>query len=372
MSKHTAVIIDGVRSPMGNKKGNILGIHAHELTAQVINALLKRNETIKKDDIEDLVLGCAFPEGSQGMLMARGVAVLCGLDKTPGVTVNRFCGSSMESVHEISRAIECGDYDLAIAAGVEDMFSVPMGGYNPSFHPELAKKNFYISMGETAETLAKESEISREMQEEFAIESHKRALSADFSNEIVPIHFNGNVIDKDETPMEPNIEKIKSLKPAFMAEGTVTAATSSPITVGAAAMLICSEEYAKKHNLKIRAKITGRSTVAVDWTRMGHGPVPAVEKLMTKTGKTWNDIDAYEINEAFAAQVLHCSKAGNWPAEKRNLNGGAVALGHPLGCSGVRILITLLNVLEQKNGHRGFATACIGTGQGIATMLEID
>jgi acetyl-CoA acyltransferase len=371
MSQHKAVIVDGVRSPMGNKKGNMIGIHAHELMAQVINSLLDRNKTIKKDEIADLVLGCAFPEASQGMLMARGVAVLCGLDNTPGVTVNRFCGSSMESVHEISRAIECGDYEVAIAAGVEDMFSVPMGGFNPSFHPELAKKNFYISMGETAETLAKESEITRDMQEEFAMESHKRALSADFSNEVIPISFNGKTISKDETPMEPNVEKIKSLKPAFTADGTVTAATSSPITIGAAAMLICSEEYAKKNNLNIRGRITGRSTVAVDWTRMGHGPVPAVEKLMKMTGKKWEDIDAFEINEAFSAQVLHCTKAGNWPAEKRNLNGGAVALGHPLGCSGVRILVTLLNVLEQNKGKRGLATACIGTGQGIATMIEL-
>ena len=367
---HRAVIVDGVRSPMGNKKGKLVGIHPHELTKQVINGLLARNEALNKDDIEDLVLGCAFPEASQGMLMARGVAVLCGLDHVPGVTVNRYCGSSMESVHQIARAIEAGDYDVAIAAGVEDMIGVPMGGYNPSFHAELAKKNFYISMGETAETLAKESDISREMQEEFAVESHKRALNADWSNEIVSIEHNGNTISKDETPMEPNLEKIKSLKPAFDANGTVTAATASPITIGASAALLCSEEYAKKNGLKIRAYIDGKSTIALDWTRMGHGPVPAVEKLMKRTNTSWNDIDAFEINEAFAAQVLHCTKVGNWPAEKRNLNGGAVALGHPLGCSGVRIIVTLLNVLEQKNGKTGIATACIGTGQGIATQIS--
>mgnify|MGYP000088106777 CR=1 FL=1 len=365
-----AVIVDGVRSPMGNKKGKMVGIHPHELTRQVIDHLLKRNEKVEKSAIGDLVLGCAFPEASQGMLMARGVAVLCGLDEVPGVTVNRYCGSSMESVHQVARAIMAGDYEAGIAAGVEDMIGVPMGGYNPSFHKDLAEKNFYMSMGETAETLAKESEISREMQEAFAVESHKRALNADWSNEVVSIEFNGNTIDKDETPMEPNLEKMQSLKPAFDANGTITAATSSPITIGAAAMLICSEEYAKEHGLNIRAYITGRSVVGLDWTRMGHGPVPATEKLMKQTETTWNDIDAFEINEAFAAQVLHCTKVGGWPEEKRNLNGGAVALGHPLGCSGVRILITLLNVLEQKDGKRGLATACIGTGQGIATMIE--
>lgn len=370
MSNQTAVIVDGVRSPMGNKKGNIVGIHPHELMAQVLRSLLKRNETLNHDDIADLNLGCAFPEGSQGMLMARGVAILAGLKNTTGVVTNRFCGSSMDSVHQISRSIEVGDIEVGIAAGVEDMFSVPMGGYNPNFHPKLKEENYYISMGETAETLAKESGITREMQEEFAMESHRRALKADFSNEIVPIEFNGNTIDKDETPMEPNPEKIKSLKPAFSADGTVTAATSSPITVGASAMLICSEAYAKKHGLNIRAKITGRSVVPVDWKKMGRGPVPAVAKLFEKTGKSWDDIDYYEINEAFSAQVLHCAKEGGWPEEKRNINGGAVALGHPLGCSGVRILVTLLNVLEQNKGKRGLATACIGTGQGIATMIE--
>lgn len=370
MANKTAVIIDGVRSPMGNKKGNLIGIHAQELAAQVVNALLKRNENVKKDDIEELNIGCAFPEASQGMLMGRGVAVLCGLMNSTGVTTNRFCGSSMDSVHQISRAIETGDLEVGIAAGVEDMFSVPMGGFNPNFHPELAKSKFYISMGETAEALAKESGITREQQEEFAMESHRRALKADFSNEIVPIEFNGNTIDKDETPIEPNPEKIKSLNPAFIADGTVTAATSSPITIGSAAMLITSQEYAEKHGLKIRAVIKNRSVVAVDWKKMGRGPVPAVQKIFDKSGFGWDDIDYYEINEAFAAQVLHCEKEGKWPSKNRNMNGGAVALGHPLGCSGVRIMITLLNVLEQNDGKRGIATACIGTGQGIATLIE--
>jgi acetyl-CoA acyltransferase len=369
MSKR-AVIVDGVRSPMGNKKGKMVGIHPHELGRQVLDQLLERNEKVNKEDIGDLILGCAFPEAGQGMLMARGVAVLSGLDNVPGVTVNRYCGSSMESVHQVSRAIEAGDYEVGIAMGVEDMFGVPMGGYNPSFHQELKEKDFYMNMGATAENLAVESDISRDAQEEFAAESHRRALKADWSNEIVPITFNGETITKDDNPMEPNLEKMASLKPAFKADGTITAATSSPVTIGAAAAIICSEDYAKEHGLNIRAYITGRTVVGLDWKRMGHGPVLAVEKLMKQTGKTWNDIDAYEINEAFAAQVLHCAKAGEWDESKRNLNGGAVALGHPLGMSGVRILITLLNVLEQKDGNHGFATACIGTGQGIATMIE--
>lgn len=370
-----SVIIDAVRSPIGVKRGKLVGIRPDDLAAQVFKGLLKRNSALPVEKIEDVILGCAFPEGPQGMLMARSVALLAGIPlEAGGKVVNRFCGSSMDAVHQADYAIQLGDAEAVIAAGVEDMFSVPMGGYNPSFHPELARKNFYMGMGETAEILAKEGNISREEQEEFAIASHQKALDAwkngRFENEVIPIEFNGNIIKQDEGPREPDIEKIKSLKPAFTKDGTVTAATSSPYSIGAAAVLLTSAELAKEYGLKPRARIISRAIAGVDWQRMGMGPLPATEKALKRAGLTINDIDVIELNEAFAAQSLYVIKKGGWPMEKVNLNGGAVALGHPLGCSGARILTTLLNVMEQRDAKLGLATMCIGTGQGIATIIE--
>lgn len=372
-----AYIIDAVRSPMGVKKGELIGIRPDELAAQTIKALLERNKNFPVEEIEDLVLGNAFPEASQGMLMARGVALLAGIPKEAGAkVVNRFCGSSMDALHQISQAIETGDFEAGIAAGVEDMFGVPMGGYNPSFHPELAKMNYYIGMGETAENLAKELNISRSDQEDFAVKSHEKALKAmadgKFDNEIVPIHKEGKILTKDEGPKTPDLGKIKSLKPAFDANGTVTAATSSPISIGASAILIVSEAMLEKYNLKPRAKIVARSIAGVDWTKMGMGPYYSTEKLMKKKNYSWDDIDAIELNEAFAAQSLWVIRKGNWPVEKINLHGGAIALGHPLGASGARILTTLLNVMEEYDYKRGLATMCIGSGQGISTVIERD
>jgi acetyl-CoA acetyltransferase family protein len=370
-----SVIIDALRSPMGTKRGKMVGIRPDDLTAQVLKGLLKRNSKLPLEKIEDVILGCAFPEGPQGMLMARSVAVLAGIPKEAGAkVVNRFCGSSMDAVHQADYAITLGDADAIIAAGVEDMLSVPMGGYNPSFNPELVKKNFYMGMGETAENLAKEGNISRKEQEEFAVLSHQKALDAKkngrFENEIVPINHNGEVIKHDEGPREPDVEKMKSLKPAFLQNGTVTAATSSPFTIGAAGMLLTSNTLAKELGLKPRARILSRAFAGVEWEKMGMGPLPATEKALKRAGLTMKDIEVIELNEAFAAQALYVIKKGGWPMEKVNLNGGAVALGHPLGCSGARILTALINIMEQKNAKIGLATMCIGTGQGIATIIE--
>ena len=371
-----SVIIDAVRSPIGVKNGNLVGIRPDDLTAQVVNGLLARNENVSPDKIEDLVLGCAFPEGPQGMLMAKGVAILAGIPETTGGSVvNRFCGSSMDAVHQISAKIESGDMEVGIAAGVEDMFSVPMGGFNPDFHPELAEQEYYIGMGETAETLAEEGNITRDAQEEFAVESHNKALDAwangRFDNEVIPIDVYGEVtVEKDEGPREPNLEKIQSLNPAFLENGTITPATSSPISIGASAVLITSREFAEANGLTIRATIKGRSVVGVDWKRMGIGPIPATNKVLEKTGLSLDDIDAIELNEAFSAQSLYVIENGGWDKSKVNLNGGAIALGHPLGCSGARIITTLLNVMEQQDAKTGLATMCIGSGQGIATIIE--
>ena len=372
-----SVIIGAKRSPIGINNGKMLGIRPDDLASQVVRGLLEKVK-VEHSHVNDLVLGCAFPEGPQGMLMAKGVAILAGLPNTVGGSVvNRFCGSSMDAVHQISSRIETGDIEMGIAVGIEDMFSVPMGGFNPDFHPELAEQEYYIGMGETAEILAREGSISRDEQEEFAIKSHEKALDAwengRFDDEVIPTDMYGEyIIDKDEGPRVPDIEKIKSLSPAFMENGTITAATSSPVSIGASAILITSRTYAEKNSIQIKAAIKGRSLVGVDWRRMGMGPLPATENVLKNLDMTINDIDVIELNEAFSAQALYVIKKGGWDASKINLNGGAIALGHPLGCSGARIITTLLSVMEQKNSRTGLATMCIGTGQGIATMLERD
>jgi acetyl-CoA acetyltransferase family protein len=310
------------------------------------------------------------------MLIGRSVATLAGLPNTvPGKVVNRFCGSAMDALHQVSTAIESGDIEVGIAAGVEDMFSIPGGGFAPDFHPELAEQEYYIGMGETAENLANDGNISRDAQEDFAIQSHEKALAAweagHYDNEVIPIDVYGEAtVAKDEGPRKPNVEKIKSLNPAFVEGGSVTAATSSPFSLGAAALLVTSESFAKENGLTIRAEIVSRAVAGVDWTRMGMGPIPATNKALEKAGLTMNDIEVIELNEAFAAQSLYVIQEGGWDADKINLNGGAIALGHPLGCSGARIIGTLINVMEQNDKHIGLATMCIGTGQGIATIIK--
>ena len=376
MTMSQSVIIDAVRSPIGVKNGNLVGIRPDDLTAQVVKGLLIRNEKVAPEIIEDLILGCAFPEGPQGMLMAKGAAILAGLPETvSGAVVNRFCGSSMDAVHQVSSRIETGDMTVGIAAGVEDMFSIPMGGFNPDFHPQLAEQEYYIGMGETAEILAEEGHIPRTDQEDFSIGSHQKALDAwangRFDNEIIPIDVYGEAtVEKDEGPREPDLEKIKSLNPAFLENGTITPATSSPISIGASAVLITSRKFAEDNGLTIRSDISSRSVTGVDWRKMGMGPLPATEKALKQAGLTMDNVDVIELNEAFAAQSLYVIQQGNWDQSKINLNGGAIALGHPLGCSGARIITTLLNVMEQQDAKTGLATMCIGTGQGIATILE--
>jgi acetyl-CoA acetyltransferase family protein len=295
-------------------------------------------------------------------------------ETTAGKVVNRFCGSSMDAVHQLSQAVLAGDLECGLAVGVEDMFAIPMGGFNPSFHPRLADLEYYIGMGETAEILAAELEISREEQEGFAVRSHERALAAwdegRFTSEVVAIRNEDETIDRDEGPRTPDLDKIRSLEPAFLAGGTITAATSSPISLGAAALLVASDAFADKHGLTPRARIVSRGVAGVDWRRMGMGPIPASRIALERAGLEIGDVDLIELNEAFAAQALYVLKKTGWPLEKVNVNGGAIALGHPLGASGARILATLINTLEQRDARVGLATMCIGTGQGIATVIE--
>lgn len=371
-----SVIIDAVRSPLGNKGGSLIGLRPDDLSTQIVKGLLVRNKSLDKNLIEDIIFGCAFPEGPQGMLISKGIAILAGLPNSiAGSVVNRFCGSSMDAVHQISNKIESGDIQVGIAGGVEDMFSVPMGGFSPDFNPKLAVQDYYMSMGETAEILAVEETISRQEQEEFSIVSHEKAIQAvrkkRFENEIIPVtHYDSKTISKDEGPRVPDFKKIKSLSPIFNEKGSITAATSSPLSIGASALLLTSEAFAKEHNLDIRAQIIGRSVVGVDWRKMGIGPLPATKKALKKANIKMSDIDLIELNEAFAAQALYVIKAGKWNQKKINVNGGSIALGHPLGCSGARIITTLINALEQKNQRTGLATMCIGTGQGIATIIK--
>ena len=372
-----SVIVDAVRSPIGVKRGRMAdNIRPDELTAQILKVLLERNPNLPLQNIEDIILGCGYPEGSQGMLLARSAAILAGIPIEAGAkVVNRLCGSSMDAIHQISRAVEIGDLEAGIAAGVEDMFSIPRGGFNPDYHPELEKQNYYIEMGLTAENLAAELNISREDQEAFSIASHEKALAAQaegrFHHEIVPVEMeDGTTIEADEGPRTPDLEKIRSLKPAFFNEGTVTAATSSPLSIGAGAAIVTSRQFAENHSLKVRAEIVSRTVLGVEWVRMGIGPLPATEKAVSLAGLSLDDIDVMELNEAFAAQALYVIRKGDWSEEKINLNGGAIALGHPLGCSGVRILTTLINVMEQRKATYGLATMCIGKGQGITTILR--
>ena len=374
MSK--SVIIDAGRSPIGIKNGQMIGIRPEDLAAQVVKQLLERNKSIDAKMVEDVVVGCAFPEGPQGMNIGKTIGVLGGLpEESTGKVVNRFCGSSMDAVHQVSAAIDCGDIDVGLAVGVEDMFSVPMGGFAPDFHPELAEQEYFIGMGETAENLANDLDISREDQEAFSISSHEKALKAykdgNFEKELFSVNVDGEVtVKNDEGPREPDVEKIKSLGPAFIEGGSVTAATSSPISIGAAAVLITSDTFANDNNLKPRAEISARAVAGVHWNRMGMGPLPATEKVLIKAGLKMDEVETIELNEAFAAQALYVIREGGWDQNKINLNGGAIALGHPLGCSGARIITTLLNVMEQQNTNTGLATMCIGGGQGIATIIK--
>ncbi len=370
-----ALIVDALRSPISLKEGMLKQVRIDEVCAQVLKGLMERNPAASPGDLGDVALGCAFPEGIQGMLAARGVALLAGFPvEVPARVINRFCGSSMDALHAVSRMIELGETELAVAAGMEDMFGVPMGGYNPDFHPDLAADEYYMGMGETAELLARDLEIGRGEQEDFAVQSHCKALAAgeagEFEREIQAIETPEGLFAADEGPREPDLEKIRSLDPAFIEGGTITAATSSPVSKGAAALLVASEEYVKRQGLKARAEVVSRGVAGVEPTRMGGGPLPATEKALGAAGLKISDMEAIELNEAFAAQSLYVIRSGKWPGERINLKGGAIALGHPLGASGARILCTLLGVLEDRGLKTGLATMCIGGGQGIATVIR--
>lgn len=370
----SAVIVGFVRSPFTpSHKGALAKTRPDDIAVQVIQGLIKRTG-VKPEDIDDLIMGCAFPEGEQGFNIGRMVALQAGLPVTvAGSTINRWCGSSMEAIHIAAGNIAIGKGEVFIAAGVESMTRIPMGGYNPLPNPTLYKDmpTAYMSMGLTAEQVAVKCGINRKAQEEFALNSHAKAAKADFTDEIIPITARDGVVSKDGTiRANSTLEDMARLDPAFDAKGSVTAATSSPLTDGAAAVLVVSEAYAKKHGLKILARIKSTAVVGLDPAVMGLGPVYAGEKALKKAGLTIKDIAVAEINEAFAAQAIPCSAKLGIDAAALNVEGGAIALGHPLGASGARITGKAALLLSRGKGKYALAAACIGGGMGIATVLE--
>ncbi|MCB9988162.1 MAG: thiolase family protein [Rhodospirillales bacterium] len=372
-----SVVICGYkRSPFHfANKGALAGVRPDDMAAEVVKALVA-DTGVEPDDIEDLLMGCAFPEAEQGFNIGRLVVNLAGLPvRVAGATLNRFCGSSMTTIHMAAGFIQMGAGDVFICAGVESMSRIPMGGFNPMPNPKLGEiyPQAYMSMGETAENLAKKYEISREEQEAFAVQSHVRAAAArengKFADEIVPI---GDVTEDGTIRAETTAETLAGLKPAFDEKGTVTAGTSSPLTDGASAVLVASEDYARKHNLPIMARIKSVAVSGCKAEIMGIGPVPATDKALKRAGVKIEDIDLVELNEAFSAQSLAVLHKLDLKARQDivNVDGGAIALGHPLGASGARITGKLASLMQRENKKLGLATMCIGGGQGVATILE--
>jgi len=381
------VIVDAVRTPMGRSKGGAFRhVRAEDLSAHLMRAVLARNPALNAKDIDDIYWGCVQQTLEQGFNIARNAALLAEIPHSvPATTVNRLCGSSMQALHDAARAIMVGDAQVSLIGGVEHMGHVPMN-HGVDFHPGLSKTVAKAAgmMGLTAEMLAKMHQISREMQDEFAARSHQRAHAATvaghFANEIVPTeghNADGVLIryDFDEVIRpETTVATLAALRPAFdPVNGTVTAGTSSALSDGASAMLLMSESRAKSLGLKARARIRAMAVVGCDPSIMGYGPVPETRLALKRAGLRVQAIGLFELNEAFAAQALPCVKdlgLLETMEDRVNLNGGAIALGHPLGCSGSRISTTLLNLMERRDVQFGVATMCIGLGQGIATVFE--
>jgi acetyl-CoA acyltransferase len=354
-------------------KGELARVRPDDMAAAVIKALVAETG-VNPDDLEDLLMGCAFPEAEQGFNLGRIVVNLAGLPvSVGGATVNRFCGSSMTAIHIAAGAIQMNAGKAFICAGVESMSRIPMGGFNPMPNPALGEiyPQAYMSMGETAENLAKKYKIDRKTQEQFALESHQKAAAAakagKFDNEIVPI---GNVKTDGTIRAETTLEGLAGLKLAFDEKGTVTAGTASPLTDGAAAVLVCAESYADKNKLPKLARIRSVAVSGCAAEIMGIGPVPATKKALERAGVKLSDIDIFELNEAFSAQSLAVLQELGVDQKKVNLHGGAIALGHPLGTSGARITGKAASLLKSEKKKLALATMCIGGGQGVATVLE--
>jgi acetyl-CoA acyltransferase len=383
------VIASAVRTPFTRAhKGEFKDTRPDTLASLVIKEAVARVPGLKKEDVEDVVLGCAMPEAEQGMNVARNAALLAGLpDTVPGMTINRFCASGTQSIAQAAQAIQAGMIQVAVAGGTESMTMVPMGGNKVSANPEIMEKfpEVYTSMGATAENIAVRYSVTREDADKFAYESQRRAATAreqgKFKDEILPVTT--TMYDDDgkakqvtvtfDTILRPDttLEGLAKLRPAFNAKGVVTAGNASPLTDGAAATVVMSEEKAKALGVKPLGYFLDYQVAGVPPEIMGVGPVPAVKKLLARNKLKVEDIDVFELNEAFAAQALHCIRELGIPLDKVNPNGGAIALGHPLGVSGTRLVGTILYELKRRNGRYGVVTMCIGGGMGAAALIEL-
>ncbi|MCK6538576.1 MAG: acetyl-CoA C-acyltransferase [Anaerolineales bacterium] len=387
-----AVIVSAVRTPVGKaKKGGLATVRPDDLAATTLQALLKRTPNLDPAEIEDVVFGCAFPEGEQGMNIARMIALRAGLpDSVPAETINRYCSSGVQSIAHVAYAIQSGQMEVAIAGGVESMSMVPMMGYKFSANPHFAQElpHYYTNMGLTAENLVVKYGISREDQDEFSLKSHQKAARAVdtglFDPELAPIdvevvEFNGHekpikknfTVKRDEGPRaDTNMEALSKLKPAFKEGGTVTAGNSSQMSDGAAAVVVMSAERAAQLGLKPLARFVSFAVAGVPPELMGIGPVKAIPKALKLAGLTMNDIDLIELNEAFAAQSLAVIRLAELDESKINVNGGAIALGHPLGCTGTKLTTQLIYEMGRRKSKYGMVTMCIGGGMGGAAIFE--
>jgi acetyl-CoA C-acetyltransferase len=394
---NTVYVIDAVRTPIGKYGGALANIRPDDLLAHVIKALIKRNPNVDVHAIEDVIAGAANQAGEDNRNVARMAALLAGLPvSVAGNTVNRLCASGLQAIMDSARTIACGDAELMIACGVESMSRAPFvipkatSAYDRNtqmfdstmgwrfINQQLAEMYYPYNMGETAENVARQWNISRNAQDEFAIESQNKYAEAystgKFKDEIIPITVqvgkDAFEFDKDEHPRISSMEKMASLKPAFLKDGTVTAGNSSGINDGAAAMLLASEAAVKKYGLSPIASIKSMAVAGVDPAVMGVGPIPATQKALQRAGLSVIDLDLVELNEAFASQSIACIYDLGLDLQKVNVNGGAIALGHPLGCSGVRISTSLLHEMKRRKSKYGLATMCVGVGQGAAIVFE--
>jgi acetyl-CoA acyltransferase len=386
MTMREVAILSAVLTPIGRApRGVFKNTRPDDLAALVAREALRRAE-VEPGVIEDLVLGCAHPEAEQGLNVARQVGFLAGLpDSVPAMTINRFCSSGLQATASIADRIAGGGIDAGLAGGLESMSLVPMGGAKIALNPAVVEQfpAVYIPMGNTAENVARQFGVSRGDQDAFALASHQKAVAAqtrgDFAAEILPVKtrvFDGEVwrditVDKDDGPRaDTSLEKLAALKPAFDPTGSVTAGNSSPLNDGAAAVVLMGADTAKAAGKKPRAYFRAFAVAGVPPEIMGIGPVPAIRKLMAKTGLKIDQIDLYEVNEAFASQALYCARELGLPAERLNVNGGAIALGHPLGATGARQIATALHELERRKGRYAVISMCVGGGMGAAGLIE--
>ncbi len=372
-----AVIVDWMRSPFHRAhKGKLSETRPDELLGQVTKSLLGRNP-VNIGDIDDIIVGCAYPEGEQGYNIGRLVTFLGGLpDKVPGMTINRLCGSSMQAILVAASNIESGWGDCFLCGGIESMSRIKRRGFNWSPHPDLEREfpDAYINMGITAENVAEKWNISRSSQEEFALDSHMKSIYARdngyFKSEICPITSDDGVIDEDGCIRDTSLESMSKLNPVFRNNGSVTAATSSPLTDGAVCMLVCSSEFAEKNGLEPLARIVTSAVTGCPPNMMGIGPISSTQKALERSGWHIDDIDVFEINEAFSSQSIAVINELSIDYQKVNIDGGAISIGHPLGASGARIVGKAASILNRTNSERAIATMCIGGGMGITIVLE--